>query len=97
MPTESTLASAVPAPPRTPAPASVPAAAQGAVSGKPRGEAAAPRAPRASPQELGKVLEGVVVVLSGFQNPFRSELRDKALGLGAKYRPDWTPDSTHLM
>ncbi|XP_036087584.1 DNA repair protein XRCC1 isoform X2 [Rousettus aegyptiacus] len=87
----------MPAPPRTPAPASVPAAAQGAVSGKPRGEAAAPRAPRASPQELGKVLEGVVVVLSGFQNPFRSELRDKALGLGAKYRPDWTPDSTHLI
>ncbi|XP_011366346.1 DNA repair protein XRCC1 isoform X3 [Pteropus vampyrus] len=63
----------------------------------PRGEAAAPRAPRAGPQELGKVLEGVVVVLSGFQNPFRSELRDKALGLGAKYRPDWTPDSTHLI
>lgn len=39
----------------------------------------------------------MVVVLSGFQNPFRSELRDKALELGAKYRPDWTPDSTHLI
>ncbi|XP_070306855.1 DNA repair protein XRCC1 isoform X2 [Odocoileus virginianus] len=49
------------------------------------------------PQELGKILQGVVVVLSGFQNPFRSELRDKALELGAKYRPDWTPDSTHLI
>lgn len=46
---------------------------------------------------MGKILKGVVVVLSGFQNPFRSELRDKALELGAKYRPDWTPDSTHLM
>ena len=65
--------------------------------GKPRGEGAEPRAPRAGPQELGKILQGVVVVLSGFQNPFRSELRDKALELGAKYRPDWTPDSTHLM
>uniref|UniRef100_A0A8C0KM80 X-ray repair cross complementing 1 n=1 Tax=Canis lupus dingo TaxID=286419 RepID=A0A8C0KM80_CANLU len=53
--------------------------------------------PRAGPQELGKILQGVVVVLSGFQNPFRSELRDKALELGAKYRPDWTPDSTHLI
>ncbi|EPY88256.1 DNA repair protein XRCC1 [Camelus ferus] len=65
--------------------------------GKPRGEGAEPRAPRAGPQELGKILQGVVVVLSGFQNPFRSELRDKALELGAKYRPDWTPDSTHLI
>uniref|UniRef100_A0A5F9CRH1 DNA repair protein XRCC1 n=1 Tax=Oryctolagus cuniculus TaxID=9986 RepID=A0A5F9CRH1_RABIT len=86
-------------PSRTPAVAPVPAAAQGAVVGKPRdeGEGAEPRAPRAGPQELGKILQGVVVVLSGFQNPFRSELRDKALELGAKYRPDWTPDSTHLI
>lgn len=36
-------------------------------------------------------------VLSGFQNPFRAELRDKALSMGARYRPDWTPDSTHLI
>uniref|UniRef100_A0A8C3W1F9 X-ray repair cross complementing 1 n=1 Tax=Catagonus wagneri TaxID=51154 RepID=A0A8C3W1F9_9CETA len=86
-----------PAPPRTPATAPVPAPAQGAAPGKPRGEGTGPRAPRASPQELGKILQGVVVVLSGFQNPFRSELRDKALELGAKYRPDWTPDSTHLI
>uniref|UniRef100_A0A5F9D9N6 DNA repair protein XRCC1 n=1 Tax=Oryctolagus cuniculus TaxID=9986 RepID=A0A5F9D9N6_RABIT len=95
----STSASTVPAPSRTPAVAPVPAAAQGAVVGKPRdeGEGAEPRAPRAGPQELGKILQGVVVVLSGFQNPFRSELRDKALELGAKYRPDWTPDSTHLI
>eukprot|EP00069_Balaena_mysticetus_P002375 bmy_15980T0 len=71
--------------------------ARGAAPGKPRGEGAEPRAPRAGPQELGKILQGVVVVLSGFQNPFRSELRDKALELGAKYRPDWTPDSTHLI
>ncbi|KAG7469034.1 hypothetical protein MATL_G00124570 [Megalops atlanticus] len=46
---------------------------------------------------LNRVLEGVVVVLSGFQNPFRGELRDKALAMGARYRPDWTPDSTHLI
>uniref|UniRef100_A0A8C9CA29 X-ray repair cross complementing 1 n=1 Tax=Phocoena sinus TaxID=42100 RepID=A0A8C9CA29_PHOSS len=85
------------APTPTPATAPVPAAARGAAPGKPRGEGAEPRAPRAGPQELGKILHGVVVVLSGFQNPFRSELRDKALELGAKYRPDWTPDSTHLI
>ncbi|XP_070306854.1 DNA repair protein XRCC1 isoform X1 [Odocoileus virginianus] len=87
----------LPAPARTPATPPTPAPARGPAPGKPRGEGAEPRAPRAGPQELGKILQGVVVVLSGFQNPFRSELRDKALELGAKYRPDWTPDSTHLI
>ncbi|XP_076987743.1 DNA repair protein XRCC1 isoform X2 [Tamandua tetradactyla] len=87
----------LPAPARTPPSVPVPAAVQGAMPGKPRGEGTKPRGPRAGPQELGKILQGVVVVLSGFQNPFRSELRDKALELGAKYRPDWTSDSTHLI
>lgn len=79
--------------PKLMAPASTPA--QKAVPGKPRG-GSEPKAAR-GPQELGKVLQGVVLVLSGFQNPFRSELRDKALEMGAKYRPDWSPDSTHLI
>lgn len=89
--------SPVPVPGRAPAAAPASTPAQKAVPEKPRGDSAAPRGARAGPQELGKVLQGVVVVLSGFQNPFRSELRDKALELGAKYRPDWTPDSTHLV
>ncbi|XP_042160457.1 DNA repair protein XRCC1 [Oncorhynchus tshawytscha] len=46
---------------------------------------------------LNKIMEGVVFVLSGFQNPFRGDLRDKALAMGAKYRSDWTPDATHLI
>ncbi|XP_069559857.1 DNA repair protein XRCC1 isoform X1 [Brachyistius frenatus] len=46
---------------------------------------------------FNRIMEGVVFVLSGFQNPFRGELREKALDLGAKYRPDWTLDSTHLI
>ncbi|XP_056142298.1 DNA repair protein XRCC1 [Lampris incognitus] len=46
---------------------------------------------------FSRIMEGVVFVLSGFQNPFRGELRDKALAMGAKYRPDWTSDSTHLI
>ncbi|XP_044064288.1 DNA repair protein XRCC1 [Siniperca chuatsi] len=46
---------------------------------------------------LNQIMQGVVFVLSGFQNPFRGELREKALDMGAKYRPDWTPDSTHLI
>lgn len=87
----------LPVPSRTPAAAPASTPAQKAIPGKPRGEGTEPRGARAGPQELGKILQGVVVVLSGFQNPFRSELRDKALELGAKYRPDWTPDSTHLI
>ncbi|XP_044152791.1 DNA repair protein XRCC1 [Bufo gargarizans] len=53
--------------------------------------------PSSQPVEMNRVLQGTVFVLSGFQNPFRSDLRDKALEMGAKYRPDWTPDSTHLI
>ncbi|XP_012684657.2 DNA repair protein XRCC1 [Clupea harengus] len=49
------------------------------------------------PVPLKSIMEGVVFVLSGFQNPLRGELRDKALAMGAKYRTDWTPDSTHLI
>ncbi|XP_007941308.1 DNA repair protein XRCC1 [Orycteropus afer afer] len=87
----------LPAPSRPPATAPVPTPARGTVPGKPQKEGSEPQGPQTGPQELGKILQGVVVVLSGFQNPFRSELRDKALELGAKYRPDWTPDSTHLI
>lgn len=43
------------------------------------------------------ILRGVIFALSGFENPLRSEIRDKGLKLGAKYRPDWTDDCTHLV
>ncbi|XP_029959427.1 DNA repair protein XRCC1-like [Salarias fasciatus] len=60
-----------------------------------------PKQKAKSPSEqqvpLNRIMEGVVFVLSGFQNPFRGELREKALDMGAKYRPDWTPDATHLI
>ncbi|KAA8591818.1 hypothetical protein FQN60_017192 [Etheostoma spectabile] len=58
-----------------------------------------PKQPKASVQQVPfkRMMDGVVFVLSGFQNPFRGELREKALDMGAKYRPDWTPDSTHLI
>ncbi|XP_024270216.1 DNA repair protein XRCC1 [Oncorhynchus tshawytscha] len=50
-----------------------------------------------APVPVNKIMEGVVFVLSGFQNPFRGDLRDKALAMGAKYHSDWTPDATHLI
>ncbi|XP_042346692.1 DNA repair protein XRCC1 [Plectropomus leopardus] len=58
-----------------------------------------PKQQKANAQQVPfqRMMEGVVFVLSGFQNPFRGELREKALDMGAKYRPDWTPDATHLI
>ncbi|XP_065056001.1 DNA repair protein XRCC1-like [Rhopilema esculentum] len=44
-----------------------------------------------------KLMENVVFVLSGYKNPERSDLRDKAISMGAKYRPDWAPGCTHLI
>ena len=46
---------------------------------------------------FNRLLEGVTVVLSGFQNPLRGQLRDKLQAMGAKYKPDWGPSCTHLM
>lgn len=46
---------------------------------------------------LQKPLSNVILTLSGYQNPLRSQIRDKALELGAKYRQDWGPDCTHLI
>lgn len=62
---------------------------------KPKKQKATPQS--AQPVPFNRIMEGVVFVLSGFQNPFRGELREKAMEMGAKYRPDWTPDSTHLI
>ena len=43
------------------------------------------------------ILKGIVFAISGIQNPERSNIRDKALQMGAKYKPDWDKDCTHLM
>ncbi|XP_070535037.1 DNA repair protein XRCC1-like isoform X2 [Ptychodera flava] len=46
---------------------------------------------------FSELMDGVVFCISGYQNPQRSQLRDKAVDMGAKYRPDWTDDCTHLI
>lgn len=46
---------------------------------------------------FNRLLEDVVFVISGYQNPLRSELRSKALQMGAKYKVDWNSTCTHLM
>jgi len=44
-----------------------------------------------------RLLEDVVLVISGIQNPDRASLRTIALSMGAKYKPDWDSTCTHLM
>lgn len=46
---------------------------------------------------FNKLLENVVLVISGIQNPERADIRKKALEMGAKYKPDWERSCTHLM
>jgi DNA-repair protein XRCC1 len=46
---------------------------------------------------FNQIMSGVVFALSGFVNPKRGDIRDEALKMGAKYRPDWDQNCTHLM
>merc|ERR1719193_1270940 len=46
---------------------------------------------------FNRLMDGVVFTISGFQNPLRGEIRDKACKMGARYKGDWTQDCTHLV
>nr|XP_029734884.1 LOW QUALITY PROTEIN: DNA repair protein XRCC1 [Aedes albopictus] len=46
---------------------------------------------------FNKLLENVVLVISGIQNPDRANLRNQALAMGAKYKSDWDSSCTHLI
>lgn len=50
-----------------------------------------------SPDNFSSLMSHVVFVLSGFENPFRTELREKAMAMGAQYAPNWNHNCTHLM
>ncbi|CAF0851402.1 unnamed protein product [Rotaria sp. Silwood1] len=47
--------------------------------------------------DKSQIMKTVVFVLSGFQNPLRSELRNKATAMGATYNDDWNENCTHLI
>ncbi|XP_071656610.1 DNA repair protein XRCC1 [Patagioenas fasciata] len=81
-------------PPRTPGSSRTPGSPP-RTPGSSRTPGSPPRTP-GSPSG-GPILGGVVLVLSGFQNPLRSQLREAAAELGATYSPDWTARSTHLV
>ena len=48
-------------------------------------------------QSFKDIMKKVVFVMSGFQNPQRSDLREKALQMGARYCADWKDGCTHLI
>lgn len=46
---------------------------------------------------FNQLMNNVVFTISGIVNPERADLREKALELGAKYKPNWDNYCTHLM
>jgi hypothetical protein len=44
-----------------------------------------------------EIMKNIVLVISGFQNPLRSELRNKATSMGAICNEGWDEKCTHLM
>jgi len=53
--------------------------------------------PKLLGKPFGQLLEGVVLVISGYQNPHRANLRAMALEMGARYKSDWDSSCTHLV
>lgn len=48
-------------------------------------------------REPHRILEGAVLVLSGYENPERGTVRNAALAMGARVERDWRPHCTHLI
>lgn len=46
---------------------------------------------------FSELLKGVNFVMSGYENPHRSNLRSKALEMGAIYKHNLDQSTTHLM
>jgi len=46
---------------------------------------------------FGHLLDGVIFTMSGYENPYRSNLRSKALEMGAIYKNNWDQSCTHLI
>lgn len=62
-----------------------------------RKEAPVAKKPRLLGKPFGQLLEGVMLVISGYQNPLRANLRAMALEMGASYKSDWDSSCTHLV
>lgn len=47
--------------------------------------------------KFNEMMKGVHFAISGFQNPLRGEIRQKAVDMGARYHGDWNSSCTHLV
>lgn len=47
--------------------------------------------------KFNEFMKGVNFTISGFQNPLRGEIRQKAMDMGARYHGDWNGSCTHLV
>jgi DNA-repair protein XRCC1 len=62
-----------------------------------RKEVPVAKKPKLLGKPFGQLLERVVLVISGYQNPLRANLRAMALEMGASYKSDWDSSCTHLV
>lgn len=46
---------------------------------------------------FNQLLSDVIFSMSGYENPYRSTIRSKALEMGAIYKNNWDRSCTHLM
>lgn len=46
---------------------------------------------------FSELMNNVVFVMSGYENPYRGNIRSKALEMGAKYKHNWDLSCTHLI
>jgi DNA-repair protein XRCC1 len=53
--------------------------------------------PQKKSKPFNELMENVHFCISGFQNPLRGDIRQKALEMGARYKGDWDSSSTHLI
>ena len=53
--------------------------------------------PKKKVKPFNQMMKKVVFCLSGYQNPERGKIRDRALEMGADYKPDWGRGCTHLV
>ncbi|XP_050539846.1 DNA repair protein XRCC1 [Daktulosphaira vitifoliae] len=67
------------------------------ISGIPKKRIKVSNNPLPSKKKFGKLLENVVFTMSGYENPYRSNVRDKASEMGAKYKTNWDLSCTHLI
>jgi len=47
--------------------------------------------------EIANLLDGVVMTISGYEDPLRSDILRKAVAMGVKYKSAWTENCTHLI